>query len=518
MLRSCPNPPTSDRAPKIAVIRDFTCGYSLGIDACGGRVARMRRHRAGQGRVRRRHDPISARPHRRPALAFPARRVHDGRTGPHRRGRFHGLGIDSDPPHGRPDRRGGVGQDDAGGGAAASGRRALQGRQRRAGQHRLRPRARGDRARHDPRALARPAAVVGSRRGRAHHHARRHPGASRLRRRRRHRTVGGGCRAGRRERGRRRHGGHAVRVGGRRGGGRSAHRRGHAGGQGACGLPPRAGRAAGGVRRGTVGAGAAARRGAGVPRDRRRAQRAGARVRRGRPPPRRSDAGRRRGRGAPDARRGDRGDRVARRRPARGVPRRERAVGLRARAHVRRRGRDGGGGARDRLLRRDRHRRRPRGRPALQPRARVRRPRQPHHRAAARTTATGGTELRVAPSPDGETLAPGVPHRGRPVRRAGVDVQGALGRRASERPAAQRHDRRRRAHPRAVPARGAEHLPVDALRAGDVGAVAKLTGSPSGSLLWTRANGTARPVAQAAPRAGVRGEPRARRRSPTTRS
>ena len=42
--------------------------------------------------------------------------------------------------------------------------------------------------------------------------------------------------------------------------------------------------------------------------------------------------------------------------------------------------------------------------------------------------------------------------------------------------------------------RGAEHLPVDALRTGEVGAVAKLTGSPSGSLLWSRANGTARPA------------------------
>ena len=42
--------------------------------------------------------------------------------------------------------------------------------------------------------------------------------------------------------------------------------------------------------------------------------------------------------------------------------------------------------------------------------------------------------------------------------------------------------------------RGAEHLPVDELRAGDVGAVAKLTGSPSGSLLWTRTQGAARPA------------------------
>jgi len=42
--------------------------------------------------------------------------------------------------------------------------------------------------------------------------------------------------------------------------------------------------------------------------------------------------------------------------------------------------------------------------------------------------------------------------------------------------------------------RGAEHLPVGELRAGEVGAVAKLTGSPSGSLLWARSSGTARPA------------------------
>ncbi|WP_448811571.1 elongation factor G [Agromyces bauzanensis] len=42
--------------------------------------------------------------------------------------------------------------------------------------------------------------------------------------------------------------------------------------------------------------------------------------------------------------------------------------------------------------------------------------------------------------------------------------------------------------------RGAEHLPVEVLRAGDVGAVAKLTGSPSGSVLWSRATGSARPA------------------------
>jgi elongation factor G len=42
--------------------------------------------------------------------------------------------------------------------------------------------------------------------------------------------------------------------------------------------------------------------------------------------------------------------------------------------------------------------------------------------------------------------------------------------------------------------RGAEHLPADALQAGDVGAVAKLAGTPSGSLLWTRPQTGARPA------------------------
>lgn len=42
--------------------------------------------------------------------------------------------------------------------------------------------------------------------------------------------------------------------------------------------------------------------------------------------------------------------------------------------------------------------------------------------------------------------------------------------------------------------RGSEHLPVDALRAGEIGAVAKLAGTPSGSLLWGRAQTNARPV------------------------
>ncbi|GAA2007012.1 elongation factor G [Microbacterium ulmi] len=42
--------------------------------------------------------------------------------------------------------------------------------------------------------------------------------------------------------------------------------------------------------------------------------------------------------------------------------------------------------------------------------------------------------------------------------------------------------------------RGSEHVPADALRAGDIGAVAKLAGTPAGSLLWTRAQTGARPV------------------------
>jgi elongation factor G len=42
--------------------------------------------------------------------------------------------------------------------------------------------------------------------------------------------------------------------------------------------------------------------------------------------------------------------------------------------------------------------------------------------------------------------------------------------------------------------RGNEHLTAGTLSAGEVGAVAKLTGSPSGSLLWSRPTGTARPA------------------------
>ncbi|HET8927041.1 MAG TPA: elongation factor G [Microbacterium sp.] len=42
--------------------------------------------------------------------------------------------------------------------------------------------------------------------------------------------------------------------------------------------------------------------------------------------------------------------------------------------------------------------------------------------------------------------------------------------------------------------RGAEHLPVGALAPGEVGGVAKLAGTPSGSLLWSRPQGSARPL------------------------
>ena len=45
-----------------------------------------------------------------------------------------------------------------------------------------------------------------------------------------------------------------------------------------------------------------------------------------------------------------------------------------------------------------------------------------------------------------------------------------------------------------VVSESAEHLTAGTLAAGDVGAVAKLAGSPSGSLLWSRPNGTARPA------------------------
>lgn len=107
---------------------------------------------------------------------------------------------------------------------------------------------------------------------------------------------------------------------------------------------------------------------------------------------------------------------------------------------------------------------------------------------------SGGTELRVAPNPDGEPLV----HVFRTVSDPFVGqvsmlkvLSGVL------RPSDRLHNATTGADERIhglFQLRGAEHLPVDVLRAGDVGAVAKLTGSPSGSLLWSRSSGTARPL------------------------
>ena len=107
---------------------------------------------------------------------------------------------------------------------------------------------------------------------------------------------------------------------------------------------------------------------------------------------------------------------------------------------------------------------------------------------------SAGTEVSVAPNPDGETVV----HVFRTVADPFVGqiamlkvLSGTL------RPS----DRLRNATTGAeerMPAlfrlRGAQHLPADALRTGEVGAVAKLVGSPSGSLLWSRPSGTARPA------------------------
>lgn len=105
-----------------------------------------------------------------------------------------------------------------------------------------------------------------------------------------------------------------------------------------------------------------------------------------------------------------------------------------------------------------------------------------------------GTEVRVAPNPDGETVV----HVFRTVADPFVGqiamlkvLSGTL------RPS----DRLRNATtgveermPALFRLRGSQHVPADSLATGDVGAVAKLTGSPSGSLLWSRAHGTARPA------------------------
>ena len=109
-------------------------------------------------------------------------------------------------------------------------------------------------------------------------------------------------------------------------------------------------------------------------------------------------------------------------------------------------------------------------------------------------TGAGGTEVAVAPNPDGETLV----HVFRTVADPFVGqvsmlkvLSGVL--RASDK----LHNATTGADERIhglFRLRGAEHLPIDVLRVGQVGAVAKLTGSPSGSLLWSRPTGTARPA------------------------
>lgn len=114
----------------------------------------------------------------------------------------------------------------------------------------------------------------------------------------------------------------------------------------------------------------------------------------------------------------------------------------------------------------------------------------------------GGTEVAVAPNPDGEVLV----HVFRTVADPFVGqvsmlkvLSGVL--RPSDRLRNATTGADERIHG-IFRLRGAEHLPADVLRAGDVGAVAKLTGSPSGSLLWSRTSGTARP-APVPPRAPV---------------
>ncbi|MDQ0576995.1 elongation factor G [Agromyces albus] len=105
-----------------------------------------------------------------------------------------------------------------------------------------------------------------------------------------------------------------------------------------------------------------------------------------------------------------------------------------------------------------------------------------------------GTELRVAPNPEGEPLV----HVFRTVADPFVGqvsmlkvLSGVV--RTGDRLHNATSGADERIHGLFL-LRGAEHLPIDALRAGEVGAVAKLTESPSGSLLWSRTNGTARPA------------------------
>lgn len=108
--------------------------------------------------------------------------------------------------------------------------------------------------------------------------------------------------------------------------------------------------------------------------------------------------------------------------------------------------------------------------------------------------AEAGTVVNVAPNPDGETVV----HVFRTVADPFVGqiamlkvLSGTLRPSDRLRNATTGADERM---PALFRLRGAQHLPADALRTGEVGAVAKLVGSPSGSLLWSRPNGTARPA------------------------
>ena len=115
--------------------------------------------------------------------------------------------------------------------------------------------------------------------------------------------------------------------------------------------------------------------------------------------------------------------------------------------------------------------------------------------AATGAAAAKGAELRVAPNPDGEPLV----YVFRTVADPFVGqvsmfkvLSGVV------HPSDRLHNATTGADERIhglFQLRGAEHLQVGALSAGEVGAVAKLTGSPSGTLLWSRTSGTARPAA-----------------------
>lgn len=107
---------------------------------------------------------------------------------------------------------------------------------------------------------------------------------------------------------------------------------------------------------------------------------------------------------------------------------------------------------------------------------------------------SAGTPVSVAPNPDGETVV----HVFRTVADPFVGqiamlkvLSGTLRPSDRLRNATTGADERM---PALFRLRGAQHLPADALRTGEIGAVAKLVGSPSGSLLWSRTHGTARPA------------------------